>query len=131
VEDKKFDRFLQLTRGWTLDNVRMTEVREALVDLLMTEFRNLSRKRFKVRWMDDNERASAQIAEVEGSVYLWINSDNWKVPGFAEKGLTALLRHELLHIETGLGDDNPGFRREARSRGIQTWSIDAGDIVPM
>ena len=131
MDDKAFDRFLKLTRGRTLAEIRMNEVRDALADLLTTEFKDLSSRKFKVLWTDPGERACAKIGQSGGNVYLWINPENWETPGFEEKPLKELLRHELLHILTGKKDADPEFRREARKRGIQIWSIDAGDLVPM
>jgi len=38
--------------------------------------------------------------------------------GFNGQEIKSILRHELLHLETMAGDDDPEFREEASSRGI-------------
>lgn len=80
--------------------------------------------KFKVILKEPKGGGYASISKVDGKVYLRVNPANWeRNPGFGEGALRAVLRHECLHLETGLDDRDPRFKQAARERGIDIWRV--------
>lgn len=132
MEEKIFKEFLRAVRGDEDDErvwkKRYAEIETIIRELMGKEFTQIpTDKKIIVRITNNKtnlgERTAAGIGTLHfprGGDYtvLFIRASNWKRPGFSRESLRQVLRHELLHIETGMKDNNPAFQSIARTSNI-------------
>jgi len=130
MEDEKFKEFLMAVKGDGDDEAtwerRELEVKRHIRELIETEFQSISMNKKKILVSITNKlrekalgsaRMQAKVADQDYGI-VYINRSNWKKAEFDDSMLRQIIRHELLHIETGLGDSSPTFQRIARANGI-------------
>ena len=121
MEEKQFRELLRIVKDEDVWTARKREVEAVLRELLAGEFKEIKERKFKVvlKRLD----GIASTFSNDGTAYISINSDYWeKHPTFGETGLRSVLAHELLHALSGLRDEDPRFKVEARQRGIDIWN---------
>jgi len=124
MNEGDFESLLSAVKGMDRAERREAEVKRVLTELLTGEFAGVKETKFKIMLKEPEGGGCAAISKVDDQVYLWVNPKNWeRNPRFSEGALLAVLKHELLHIETGLGDCDPQFKEAARERKIDLWNV--------
>ena len=122
MDKRNFESFMSAVKGKDLAEIRGAEVERILRELLTNEFSEVKETKFKVMLRKPETGGCGAVNKVDGRVCLWINPENWeRDPDFSKESLKSLISHELLHVETGLDDDDPLFRLVAKKRGIDLW----------
>jgi len=110
---------------------RQLDCVQVLEKLLATEFTDVKDKIvIMLDFVDRRDRAGDVETNwiFKGIALIRIQTRNWLLyPDFTKRYLVSLIRHELLHLSTGLGDDDPEFQKEARRRGIDIRGIIYGE----
>ena len=112
MEENQFQELLKVVQS---DEGEISFVKATLTELLKTEFTEIKENKFKVR-IKDLGRDYAEVVSRNGIAYVSIDPKSYP-------SLKSILRHELLHLELGLTDEDPGFKAEARRRGINIWNV--------
>ncbi|NQT80274.1 MAG: hypothetical protein HQ555_07795 [Candidatus Aminicenantes bacterium] len=120
MNEKQFKILLECVKGKETWKDRFDMIKEIIGELLGTEFHSINKKILAV--ITDKLRSETVLGgattRFKDYAIVHINVSNWKKPGFDKAKLREIIRHELLHIETGLTDDDPIFKRLARSANI-------------
>ena len=124
MEENQFQQLLKAVNNEDIWHFRMSAVKEILTELLEGEFKDkIEERKFKIILKELKDRSLAKIHSKDGQVYLFINLENWEKNANFSKSLRGILRHELLHLETGQSDQDLDFRIEAKRRGIDIWNV--------
>lgn len=122
MENKNFNALMNFVHGKDTEDPRVDEVKKILLELMNGEFSGeISQEKFRITFME-NTRQIAYVRAEGDRIILRLNANLWDKDGNAS-ALKSILRHELLHVSTGLDDDDPKFKAEARKRGIDIWNV--------
>lgn len=125
MEEKQFQELFLAVRHKDIRDAWVADIKKVLKELLKGEFKDRIKE---TEWKIILERPKrgdyrAAISSHKGKVYLWINPKNWETnPDFSNGTLKMVLRHELLHVELDMADDEDSrFIEEGKKRGIEFW----------
>jgi len=96
-------------------------------ELCAGEFRDIKKKiivlmNIKLEKWSYAAVEGAKEAKKEFLDYVFVNARKWAaMPEFYENNIREILRHELVHVLTGWGDDDPRFQAELKRRGIKDF----------
>jgi len=121
-KNKHFKKLMAFLHGDEDADPRIDEVKGLLKELINGEFSGeISQHKISIVFFE-NSRTFSDVRAKGDRIILRLNANNWNEDG-ESVALKSILRHELLHISTGLDDDDPKFKAEARKRKIDIWNV--------